>query len=641
MTQRFFSSILALVLMGPATLVPAAEPPKVSTHSFPADESVLNVKTHFGAKGDGKSDDTEALQRAIEASCGTDEKHRGKSNVVFLPNGTYRVTKTIVVKTALGPWLYGESRNGVILKLDDGVATTGDDAVTCVLRTHPNEKGPTSADWFMRNLRSFTIDVGNNPEVDGIRYYSTNTGCLQDVRVQGRGKIGVNAGFLDQSGPNLVQDVEIDGFETGILSQWIWGQTLSRIKITNCRKVGLEVSANVVAVEDLSVENTPMAIENKVPNDWKHWGGLIALTGGRFTGGSKEGPAIRNEFGLYARNVDAVGFRQVLSSTEVNGDVSGNRIDEYLSFPAMKIQDDSADGSLKLPIKQEPQVPWEHDHSKWLCVDDFGINARDNEDDSDAIQKAFDAAAKQGKTVVYFRGCGGHEPNWLTIHRPIRVPSPVRWVLGLGWARILRDKDGGFIVDDNSAPVVKFRNIDSFGGTPVNLTNASRKNTMVVESCGVSIVGQGQGDIFLTDCPAGVDLQTPGQSCWARRLNPEGTSDVGLVRNNGSRLWCLGVKHEGRGVRFATRNGGQTEILGLFNYAGYPDETDQRPLFDVQDASLTAAGVREIAFDSHTALIKARVRRGSDEKILDKHAPNAGGWASWTLLNLRQPPSKP
>ena len=91
--------------------------------------------------------------------------------------------------------------------------------MTAVLRTHPNEKPPTSADWFMRNLRNFTIDAGKNPDTDGVRYYATNTGVLQNVRVVGAGKVGINSGFLDQNGPCLVQDCTVEGFETGVLSQ--------------------------------------------------------------------------------------------------------------------------------------------------------------------------------------------------------------------------------------------------------------------------------------------------------------------------------------------------------------------------------------------------------------------------------------
>ena len=171
--------------------------------SFPDDPSVLDVKKALGAKGDGKADDTDILQRALDIGSGRDKEGAkqfgNKARVVFLPNGTYRLTRSLVVKSAVGPWLYGESRDGVILKLDDGVKD-----VTAVLPTHPNEKGPTSADWFMRNLRNFTVDVGDNPGTDGIRYYATNSGILKNVRVIGKGKVGINAGFLDQSGPNLI-----------------------------------------------------------------------------------------------------------------------------------------------------------------------------------------------------------------------------------------------------------------------------------------------------------------------------------------------------------------------------------------------------------------------------------------------------
>ncbi len=593
---------------------------------------MLDVKKALGAKGDGKSDDTDILQRALDIGSGRDKegaKQFGNmSRVVFLPNGTYRLTRSLVVKSAVGPWLYGESRDGVILKLDDGVKD-----VTAVLRTHPNEKGPTSADWFMRNLRNFTVDVGDNPGTDGIRYYATNSGILKNVRVIGKGKVGINAGFLDQSGPNLIQDVEIDGFERGIQSQWVWGGTLSRVKIKNCRSEGVYVSANVAAIEDLTVENTPVAIVNDLPKDWDHWSGVIALTGGKFSGGKADGPAILNKGKLYARNVEVMGFAKAIESSGSNGACEGLTVPEFSSSKVRKLWDDAPDAALKLPIKREPEVPWEHDHTKWLCVDDHGAKAGDNKDDTDAIEQAFAAAAKEGKTIVYFRGIGGSDPNWYELKRSLRVPAPVRLVIGLGFGRVLGKDGGGFIVDDASAPVVKFQNLDSFGGPPITLTNAAAKNVLFAESSGVKVVGDGEGDIFITDCPAGVHLKKKGQHCWARHLNPEGTSDNGLVQNDGGVLWCLGVKHEGQGVRFATRAGGKTEILGVFNYGGTKDEKDPRPSFIVEDASFSLAGIREIAFDQHTALNKVRETRSGETRTLDKEAPGAGGWIGWSLFS--------
>ncbi len=55
--------------------------------------SWLNVKRDFGAQGDGKADDTDALQRALEAI----RPSEAKAAVLFLPAGTYRITRTLRV----------------------------------------------------------------------------------------------------------------------------------------------------------------------------------------------------------------------------------------------------------------------------------------------------------------------------------------------------------------------------------------------------------------------------------------------------------------------------------------------------------------------------------------------------------------
>jgi hypothetical protein len=536
------------------------------------------------------ANDTSALQRGLAASWGSGG---GSTKILFIPNGTYLVTNTLVVRSGVGPWVYGESRDGVIIRLADGASTN----VTSVLRAHPSDTQSSSADFFMRNFRNLTIDVGNNPGVDGIRWYGNNSSALKNVRVIGTGRVGINSGFIDQNGPNLIQDALVEGsFETGVRCAWSWGQTLSRITVRNARKEGVYVNATAVGIEDLVVESSPIALRNEYPNDWTWWGGVVALVGGRFTGSDTNRAAITNTSVLYARDVTATGFKQVLRSTTSGGSVSGTRLVEYSSHAVKKLFTDSPNASFQLPIEPEPEIPWETNLTNWVCANTYGAKYGDDADDTAAIQAAIDAAATAGKTVVYLRGIGGGDPNWYTVNGTVRVHGSVRLIIGLGFGRVLGGSNGKFVVDDSSAPQVKFQNIQAFGGTPCVLENRSTNCTLLVEGCDFKVLGTGTGDIFMTDCPSAVELRSPGQRLWARQLNPEGTSDTGLVRNHGGKLWALGVKHEGRGVRFLTDNGGQTEVLGLFNYAPDVAATDLRPAFDVDNSPFCAMGVREISF---------------------------------------------
>jgi hypothetical protein len=77
-----------------------------------------NVKNDYGAVGDGKADDTAALQRAF-----TDLQSHKTFSVLYFPSGTYRITDTIHTdrKThtdAMGISIIGEDPNSTIIRWD-------------------------------------------------------------------------------------------------------------------------------------------------------------------------------------------------------------------------------------------------------------------------------------------------------------------------------------------------------------------------------------------------------------------------------------------------------------------------------------------------------------------------------------------
>jgi len=621
---RWVSIAVAVNLLAPFVLsLPA---PSTKGIVFPNDPAaVIDAKRDLGAKGDGVHDDTEALQKGIHLSCG-----RGtNTKVLYIPNGVYRVTKKLIVnhpedRSGIGPWIYGQSRDGVIIKLDDGAN------VDAVLQTHPRDENPGSADWFMRTICNLTIDVGNNPNTDGIRFFSNNTGLIKNVRVKGKGRIGINS-FMNLNGPNIVQDTVVEGFEIGIRSAWMWGQTLSRVTIRNC-KVGLEVEGNAVAVEDLVVENTLLPVHNKLPHDWFWWSGVLAIVGGRFIKGNPDGPAILNEGVLYVRDIVVSGFKLAIKSATPSGDFIGLRIPEYVSHEVKRLFDEASSRAIRLPIKREPTVPWEANPNNWVCANDFGAIPGDNKDDTEAIQKAIDFAAANRKTVVYLRGIGGPDPNWYTLNGEVHVHGTVRHIIGLGFGRIIAGENGKFIVDDKSAPIVKFENIQAFGGRPPIVENRSKNRVLVLESCDLKVLGTGRGDIFMTNCPSHVEIRSKGQSLWARQLNPEGDSDVGLVVNAGGNMWILGMKSEGRGIRIRTCDGGRTEVFGVFMYGfGTPPE-DNRPIFDIDNGQMCVMGIRKIAFNAPTYNVKVRERRGNETREF-RLKPGEHGWIGWALYS--------
>ncbi|RYG04533.1 MAG: hypothetical protein EOO02_05915 [Chitinophagaceae bacterium] len=72
-----------------------------------------NVVKRFGAKGDGKTDDTKAIQDALDnfsvAVNGFNTRSASAYSVLYLPAGKYRISSTLILKGKIGVTIIGEN----------------------------------------------------------------------------------------------------------------------------------------------------------------------------------------------------------------------------------------------------------------------------------------------------------------------------------------------------------------------------------------------------------------------------------------------------------------------------------------------------------------------------------------------------
>lgn len=81
--------------------------------------SWANLKTRFGAKGDGKADDTRAFQKALDELTVLTMKFNtgtGAYTTIYLPAGTYCISSTLRLRGKVGISIIGEAPDKTIIK---------------------------------------------------------------------------------------------------------------------------------------------------------------------------------------------------------------------------------------------------------------------------------------------------------------------------------------------------------------------------------------------------------------------------------------------------------------------------------------------------------------------------------------------
>ncbi len=549
---------------------------------FPKDAGVINVRD-FGAKGDGVTDDTAAINAAIAASGDDTRAIFWQDKIVYFPSGTYLVSSPIHKlykegRYASGMVLMGQSRYKTIIKLADNAQDyQSADSPKAVIFTSAKliDGNATSGgkdyigkgegnDAFNNFIENMAIDVGSgNPGAIGIDYLANNFGAIRNVLVtagEDSGAIGISL-KRKWTGPALINKVTVEGFDVGIdTSNTEYGITMENIKLDGQRSIGLRNDHNIISAHNLQVTGSLQPLINQSAD------GLIVVINGKLEGRNKDKPAFINNGSMNIRNLKA------------NGEIIDGVYNQSERISA------SAQ-AWSLPVKQPP-LPPKDSMKNWVAVH----NPSSDGDATEAIRKAFNS----GASTIYF-------PNGAYyISDNIMIPPSVQRILGMGSTiRSVKQRPPKF-----SRELGFFRS--QSGGEPLTISHLAFDNSYLGDQVGVElsgkrtlilrdIIGAGVttlkrtstgGEAFLENTCCGTLEFSGYNGAWIKQLNTEGGGT--RIINNGSPLWILGIKTEHNCTIVENKNGAITEVLGGLVYLVTPPDKPLPAFYNIDSKLLVS-----------------------------------------------------
>ncbi|KAI0093312.1 glucan 1,3-beta-glucosidase [Irpex rosettiformis] len=435
-------------------------------NSNPSGYQVFRNVKDFGAKGDGTTDDTAAINNAISSGnrCGNGcASTTTQPAVIYLPPGTYKISSPLV--------LFYQSQ------------MIGDARTPPTLLAAPNFNGraiidadPTLAggaeQWtnqnnFFRSVRNIIFDLRQQPSATGLHWQVSQATSLMNLVFQMTGNnrgiemengsggflgdIVFNGGATGASFGNqqfTFRNLTFNNVGTGISAIWGWSLTYQGLTI-NSAQIGIDITIGDAVLGNQGVGSYSIidAVVSNTPT-------FIRLS--KTIAGQLDGSLVLNNVKLTnVPNVVAVnGGATILNggTTTIDSWAQGNVYHgtngnpNYIQANIPSIPKDSSllDSSGRVFGRSHPQYA-DYAVSDFASVKDHGAKGDGNTDDTAAI-KAF-IAQFAGCKILYFPA------GTYIVTDTIQFPAGSQ-IVGEVWTQIM-GAGNTFIDYNNPRPVVQ------------------------------------------------------------------------------------------------------------------------------------------------------------------------------------------